>query len=173
MAMNLEYVSILKTLWISQNFVEDKLVKKFVFLFTEYNYFIQKTLWSDFNTTVKDSKVREEFINQVRDRLVKELNNQQQIVLLKDSSCYTSFKNFVCNWNFPSCDNTNKTIPVCNSICTNYYTNCLLDITPCLQLFRSLEFRVIVDQLNKKQNFIKIIIKLSKMCNQLHHIYDK
>ncbi len=38
--------------------------------------------------------------------------------------CYNSYKTFICNWNFPSCDSQNSSKPVCLTLCYNFFSDC-------------------------------------------------
>ncbi|CAD8119910.1 unnamed protein product [Paramecium sonneborni] len=99
-----------------------------------------RNLWPEHTIQNRDKEIRLDFVSYVRDRLVQEINGEIDIVLIKDDTCYKAYKQFLCQWNFPPCDSTtNITTPICQSYCTQYYENCGLNLTPCLQYFQKLK----------------------------------
>ena len=53
-------------------------------------------------------------------------------------NCYSSYKKFLCLWNFPYCEETtNITLPVCKQYCENFMNNCGSTVDRCETEFSS------------------------------------
>eukprot|EP00924_Labyrinthula_sp_SR-Ha-C_P002354 snap_masked-scaffold_16-processed-gene-1.36-mRNA-1 protein AED:1.00 eAED:1.00 QI:0/0/0/0/1/1/7/0/186 len=43
---------------------------------------------------------------------------------LKQNDCSNAYKNYFCYSNFPRCDKTKMSLPLCSSVCENYFKSC-------------------------------------------------
>jgi len=85
-------------------------------------------LWPDWNATKKDALLSRLFKDVVERRLAKELNVTPkefvEIHLLSNKECFTALRNALCWYNFPKCDDSNMSLPLCRESCENFYKSC-------------------------------------------------
>ena len=53
-------------------------------------------------------------------------------ILSNNKNCYDSYKNFLCQFNFPKCNrDTAVSAPVCKSVCTQFFSDCMSSSDAC------------------------------------------
>ncbi|CAD7953081.1 unnamed protein product [Amoebophrya sp. A25] len=76
----------------------------------------------------KDRLVEERFKALVEERMRKEVNStvgvEVPMLFTYNSDCIEAFKDALCYLNFPKCGCRQESLPMCRSVCTNYYAAC-------------------------------------------------
>lgn len=87
--------------------------------------------------TIKDSKIKSLFFENIKDRLLLEYTySSVPFVLTDNMDCYNHYKKFFCRWNFPKCDMaTDETLPLCLDSCTEFHNVCSLKEDNCLIVY--------------------------------------
>jgi len=77
---------------------------------------------------VKDDLLAQLFKNMVEIRLAQEINKSELVYVtprvLSNPDCISALKNVLCWYNFPKCDDRNRSLPLCRTSCEQYYRNC-------------------------------------------------
>jgi len=84
--------------------------------------------WDGWNATAKDRLLSDLFKSMVEARLAREMNNSPdeyvERKLLSNPDCVMALRNLLCWYNFPKCDDRNRSLPLCQTVCENYYRAC-------------------------------------------------
>lgn len=87
-----------------------------------------QVMWPEWNATAKDLLLKAMFKDMVEARVARERNVTPDMYVpihyLSNPNCVNSLKNALCWYNFPKCDDTNRSLSLCKSTCNEYYTNC-------------------------------------------------
>ena len=61
------------------------------------------------------------------------------VKFLIDDKCFNAYKQFLCQWNFPSCDSANNlTQALCKTVCDQYIEACNSESEQCALLYPSI-----------------------------------
>lgn len=84
--------------------------------------------WPSWNGSAKDKLLSKLFKEMVEARMAQEMNVTPDVSVevryLTNPGCVTALKNVLCWYNFPKCDDDNRSLPLCQSSCEQYYSNC-------------------------------------------------
>lgn len=90
--------------------------------------------WDEWNATSKDALLGQLFKDMVEARLAREMNNTpDEFVerrLMSNPECIMAMRHLLCWYNFPKCDDVNRSLPLCRSSCERYYGACLFPPSP-------------------------------------------
>jgi hypothetical protein len=85
-------------------------------------------MWPNWNATSKDILLKGMFKEMVELRLAREMNVTPDLYVpihyMSNPNCINSLRNALCWYNFPKCDDQNRSLPLCESTCNEYYSNC-------------------------------------------------
>mmetsp|Transcript_153658 Transcript_153658/g.294413 ORF Transcript_153658/g.294413 Transcript_153658/m.294413 type:complete len:425 (-) Transcript_153658:46-1320(-) len=84
--------------------------------------------WPSWNGSAKDKLLSKLFKEMVEERMAQEMNVTPDVFVevryLTNPKCVTALKNVLCWYNFPKCDDDNRSLPLCQSSCEQYYHEC-------------------------------------------------
>lgn len=88
----------------------------------------QQPLWLSWTASQKDAQLAQLFKAMVENRLAAEMNMTPDVYVeihfLQNPDCIAQLKNVLCWYNFPKCDDSNTSLPLCTSSCKQYYLKC-------------------------------------------------
>lgn len=88
---------------------------------------VKQYLLPDWNLRAKDLLVEKLFKNLVEKRIEREVNDSDIITpsyFTYNPDCIEAFKDALCYLNFPKCGCRQESLPLCTSVCQNYYKSC-------------------------------------------------
>jgi hypothetical protein len=85
-------------------------------------------MWPEWNATAKDALLTGMFKDMVEKRIAREMNITPDMYVpihyMSNPACVNALRNALCWYNFPKCDDLNRSLPLCESTCEEYYSNC-------------------------------------------------
>jgi len=91
-------------------------------------------LWPSFGIKYKDNLVQKIFMEKIEKVFLDEAATMSStsMKLSTNTKCFSDYKTFMCNWNFPNCSpQEDRTLAVCLQLCLNYHSNCGLNEQLC------------------------------------------
>jgi len=85
-------------------------------------------MWPNWNATAKDLLIKRLFKDMVELRIERERNITPELYVpihyMSNPDCVNALRNALCWYNFPKCNDENRSLPLCKSTCNEYYKAC-------------------------------------------------
>jgi len=85
-------------------------------------------MWPNWNASAKDTLLKQLYKDMVEFRIEREMNVTPDMYVpihyMSNPQCVASLRNALCWYNFPKCNDANRSLPMCDSTCQEYYKNC-------------------------------------------------
>ena len=95
-----------------------------------------------FNLTIssKDKYIQSIYIRQTESKLLQSIQNPNESVchICSNKSCIINYKRFLCQFNFPNCNENKESKNVCYKLCTEFTTACGYTSDLCVSKFKTL-----------------------------------
>ena len=87
----------------------------------------------------KDQLLKQIYLKSISQRLLSEADyTTSQKALTQNRNCARFYRRFLCTWNFPSCNETHESEPLCSRICTDFERHCGYSYDICNTIYKNL-----------------------------------